>query len=256
MRVRYISCSRSEDEEGGRCELDSHADNCLLGRDAVALEEHIGEKFQLYGYKRDSGFSVVHTVRGALAYDLESGETLILTFNQAFYDPSLPNFLVNPNQMRENGVEVHDTPLRYGGESHAIKVAGLTMPLKSKGYVSYLSVRKPTEEEILHCTHISMTGSVWNPHSEEFQEVEDSLRYTRDISVLSSKINAIEPETLAQKLLTSRELAEKTLKATTIYATRNFNEGRYTSYGHRFRWLGRRRITGRFGRILFWTEVS
>ena len=35
--------------ETGRCELDSHADNCMLGRDAMVLEVYEGQRFQVYG---------------------------------------------------------------------------------------------------------------------------------------------------------------------------------------------------------------
>ena len=125
------------------------------------LEEYIGEKYHLYGYKKESGFTEVNTVKAALAYDLESGVTLILIFDQSFHDPTLPNSLINPNQMRENGLQVHDTPLRYGGSTHSIKTTeGIVINLQSKGYLSYFTVRKPTVEEVDSCPHVVMTGSV------------------------------------------------------------------------------------------------
>jgi len=69
--VRHVSLSHRVYEGGGRAELDSHADNCLLGRDAYVMEEYIGEKFHLFGYKTESGFAELHTMKAALAYDME-----------------------------------------------------------------------------------------------------------------------------------------------------------------------------------------
>ena len=145
---------------------------------------------------------------------------------------------------------MEETPLRYGGKSHTIQIDGFTIQLKSKGYISYFPGRKPTKDEMEHCPHINMTGPKWNPHPDEFEEIEDTLNHTRDISVLSLRVDGVEPAILAKRLMISRESVEKTLKATTIYAVRDFAEGRYSGYGHRFRWLGRRQISGRF-----WTDT-
>ena len=253
--VRHISYSYRSPEDSGRAELDSHADNCLLGRDALVLEEYLGEKYHLYGYKKENGYSEVHMVKAALAHDLENGSTIILIFDQSFYDATLPNSIINPNQMRENGVKVDDTPLRYGGTSHSLHTTeGFTIQLYSKGHLSYFSARKPTAEEMASCPHFVMTGSKWDPHSDEFDEIEQSHRDKMVSSTSTSRVDAIDPSVIAKMI--SRDDAEKTLKATTILAIRNFNEPRYSSYGHRFRWLGRRQNAGRFWTDPFFAQRS
>jgi len=153
--------------------------------------------------------------------------------------------------LRDTGVAVEDKPLRYGGTSHSIETTeGVTIPLRSKGYLSYFSVRKPTKEEMNSCPHVIMTGPVWDPHSIEFEDLEQSYR-DRIVSVANaSRVDAVDPSVITKRFMISHDVAEKTLKATTILAMRNFNEPRYSSYGHRFRWLGRRRIAGRF-----WTDT-
>jgi hypothetical protein len=51
-------------------------------------------------------------VKAAFAYDdPATGETFVLTFGQALYFGSKINHvLLNPNQIRANGIEVDDVP--------------------------------------------------------------------------------------------------------------------------------------------------
>jgi hypothetical protein len=64
-------------------------------------------------------------VKAALAYDdAETGETFILNINQALYFGSkVAHVLLNPNQMRSNGIIVEDVPrhLSRGLSTHSIQ---------------------------------------------------------------------------------------------------------------------------------------
>ena len=53
--VRRIGSIQADD--GGNCELDSHADNSMLGRDARILEMYQGQRYTVFGYKKDSSVS-------------------------------------------------------------------------------------------------------------------------------------------------------------------------------------------------------
>ena len=143
--VRRIGSVMSD--ESGRCELDSHADNVMLGRDAKILEMYEGQKFAVYGYKKDSAIER-YLCKACLAYDDPiSGKSFLLVFDQCFVDPDLPSSLLCPNQLRANGLTVDDVPKRYSKESsHSIKVGNLTIPLSCKGYVSYFNARSPIDE--------------------------------------------------------------------------------------------------------------
>ena len=91
-------------------------------------------------------------VQAGAAYDDPStGEIIILIINQGLYfGDSLPNSLINPNQMRANGLEVDDVPkhlLRDPSKStHSIYIPDhdIRLPLAIRGVISYLPIRKPT----------------------------------------------------------------------------------------------------------------
>jgi len=164
--------------------------------------------------------------------------------------------LINPNQLRENGLKVEDTPKRYNPASkHAITEDEIVIPLKSKGYISYIPVVKPSEVEVNKNPHIHMTGESWNPYDEDFELLESTAG--KEIMVISSnKTSAVDPVELGKRLLIPDQQAARTLEINTILASRTFNEPRYTRYGHRFRWLGRRRIEGRFYTDTFMAHPS
>jgi len=101
-----------------------------------------------------------------------------------------------------------------------------------------------------------MTGPSWNPHCPTFADIEESL-YSSQVSIVQTeKTYPVEPTVLAKKLMVSVDVAEKTMKATTLLASRNFSEPRYSGYGHRFRWLGRRRFNGRMYTDTFFAKPS
>ena len=120
------------------------------------------EKFNLYGYRKEDGGRVMNLVRGVLAYDVDPGKTVLLIFDQSFYDPTLSSSLLNPNQIRNHGITVNDTPLRYDPSStHSIRIPDkFDIHLKSRGYVSYFPVRKPTIEELETCEYVEMTSNL------------------------------------------------------------------------------------------------
>lgn len=218
-----------------RAELDTHADNCVLGKDTFIIEEFTGEKFKIYGYRKEDGYVERNIIKGALAYDFttgtNAGKTVILIFNQSFHDPNLQHSLVNPNQLRDRGHLVHDVSPRYGGKHEISFEDGLKIPLLEHGCLGYIPVRKPTMDEINTCTHIEMTSTEWDPQSNAVSKIERGQ-------------NQVEPGVLAKRWLVSPDIVEKTLKITTRYASQMYGEEpQYGHYGHRFRWLSRRRLS-------------
>ena len=80
------------------CELDTHADTCALGRNFTPLSF--------------TGRICIPIITGATAYTCqESGQTYILVINEGLWlGPKMSHSLLNPNQMRYNGITVHDNP--------------------------------------------------------------------------------------------------------------------------------------------------
>ena len=90
--------------------LDSHADTCCLGENALILANH-GKHVSVAPFISDLGkIDKVNIVTGAIAYDVpNSADIIILVVNQALYFPK--NFLNNllcPNQMRLNGLQIYE----------------------------------------------------------------------------------------------------------------------------------------------------
>ena len=164
--------------DSNRTELDSHADTCVAGAntiplwftdETVSVAPFIGE----YSPLKDVPIASVAT-----AWDSpEDGRTLLLIINEALYFGDRMNHtLLCPNQLRYNGIQVHDTPKAFDPKSpHAIIIPGQAhLPLHLHGVISFLETRKATEEEVLNCDRVELTSPApWNPFSELLQQREE-----------------------------------------------------------------------------------
>lgn len=167
-----------------RAELDSHADTCAVGDTAYILEytEKVVDVAPFSDeYKQ---MEEIPIVKAAFAYDdPATGETFILLFGQALYfGPKLKHALLNPNQMRSNGVEVDDIPRflapRNKDSTHSLYFPeeNIRIPLDLDGCISHFNVRTPTLQEINNCTTLSVTNHdvEWDPRSLNFKEQENA----------------------------------------------------------------------------------
>ena len=87
-------------------ETDSNADTCCLGTNFV-IKSHTGRSADVYPYdKAYKPITNVPIVAGATAYDDPiTHTTFILIFHEAlFYGKKLDHSLINPNQVRANGI--------------------------------------------------------------------------------------------------------------------------------------------------------
>ena len=175
-----------------RCELDSHADTCCLGNCYVLYQTDTAD---VSGFVESLGkIKEAGVITGVLAYDdPETGQTFLLYFHQALHLPQLKDkCLLNPNQMREAGIEVNDIPLKYlkpgdqNERSHSIiardtEMGELRIPLDLIGVLSQFRTRKPTKEEIDSIDpscHIDMTNErpEWQPNDSTPDVDERTLR--------------------------------------------------------------------------------
>jgi hypothetical protein len=176
----YATASTTKNNEILSCpaEFDSHADTCGVGATARIIE-YTGQTVEVSGFASSmNSIKNVPIVRAALAYDDPStGETLILILNQMLYfGDDLPHVLLNPNQLRSNGIVVDDIPRHLSDKSsHSIKIEEerIEIPLLLKGIILYFNVRTPTVEEIENLPCIELTSSSeWDPHSSLFEDLE------------------------------------------------------------------------------------
>jgi len=174
-----------------RVELDSHADTCAFGPACLILQSS-GDTVTVEPFS--SSCNVVPDVEIcslAVAYDCPTlFHTYILIFHQVLYIPSMRVHLINPFQLRDQGIEVNEVPLLHldpnaiETTSHSIvsRDHELHIPLSLKGTMSGFTCRMPTWEEVndvdqVKVTHVHMTSSDdWKPHSTTHSRLEDSLR--------------------------------------------------------------------------------
>ena len=143
----------------------------LLWNECQVLYE-IG-KADATGFHQDLGqVKGAKIVTAAVAYDnQENGDTYILIFNQVLFLPGLDHHLINPFQLRDNGILVNDIPLIHTNiedrttSTHSITVpsVNLQIPLQLNGVLSGFRVRKPTN------------GVISDPYSDAITMTADSL---------------------------------------------------------------------------------
>ena len=195
MNFRIGEFSATNHRDGGetRTELDTHADACVVGRNALIVQD-FNRPVDVSGY--DPGLGTkrnLRTVSGALAYDdPTNGNTVILVIHQAIHIPTMHHNLLTPMQLRMNDIRVRDIP-RFlidtrGSEEeeyHAITIPGneetatYTIPLSLHGIISFFPTRKPTAHEFDTCPRYELTyeAPIWDPTSTEFLDQERNAQH-------------------------------------------------------------------------------
>jgi hypothetical protein len=126
----------------------------------VSLSPFIGEY---------SPISDVPIASVATAWDNpDNGSMLILVINEALYFGDRMDYsLLCPNQLHWNGLVVNDVPPMFNPDKpQCISIPDkLEIPLKMRGVMSYIEMRKPTIDELAKCEHLELTSArPWNPN--------------------------------------------------------------------------------------------
>jgi hypothetical protein len=139
-------------------ELDSHANTCVLGHDALIILDYI-RPVSIVGYDESLRSKTYQTVSGVVAYDdSQTGRTLHLIINQAIHIPHLDHHLLCPMQCHVNDVTVNDLPKFLPtdptDQTHALTLTDpdnplqpVILPLILRGVTSVLNVRSTTIDE-------------------------------------------------------------------------------------------------------------
>ena len=165
-----ITLTDEELENGCRLGMDSHADMSCVGAHAHILEIFEGQVCNVLPFNDSySPLTNIKTVNAAFAYDSDDGKTYIVELNQCLdFTKTMKHSLLCPNQARINGVVIDDCPtaLDYHQRStHSIYFpeSEVRLPLLSKFPISFLPVRKPTEEELEFCQRLELTSpTTWD----------------------------------------------------------------------------------------------
>ena len=149
-------------------ESDSNADTCCLGRNFCILS-YTNRVVDVFAY--DTAIAPkqnIPIVSGATAYTCPyTDRTFILVFHESlFYGSQLDHSLINPNQVRHNGIDLWDNPFDPLCPLSIAVNGGLTIDLSMIGTKLQFETRVPTQKELSECEHIEMTCKLpWNPHS-------------------------------------------------------------------------------------------
>ena len=192
MRLRPSSVSSVlSNPYFSRCELDSHADTCCFGANCYVVAKS-NRTVDVTGFISDLGtVNEVSIASCAVAFDDPlTYTTVVIIFHQSLYfGDRLQNHLICPNQLRMNGVEVHECPrfldTNRSAKSHSLYFydGDYTLPLMLDGVISYFPCRKPTEREMQDCSRLEATyeSPSWEPYSSDFQRQEGAYhKETRD----------------------------------------------------------------------------
>ena len=85
---------------------------------------------------------------------------------------------------------MEDCPKQFNKNSgHSIRTScGLDIKLKLNGVISYISMRKPTDEELMNCVRVEMTEDChWDPYSRGFKASESTCNVS-GISEISKNL--------------------------------------------------------------------
>jgi hypothetical protein len=181
--------SQTDKECYGYLELDSHADTCTVGANCRIISVskkscNVTPYHPKYQAIRDCPI-----VPAGTAYtDPDSGITYILIVNQAIHvGHDLPTTLLNPNQMRSNGIIVDDCPKHLAPDpsvaTHSLFVPqhNLRIPLHLNGVISCIPSHYPSSLELETCQWIELTPSDdWDPHASSFVEEEEQMQVQLD----------------------------------------------------------------------------
>jgi hypothetical protein len=136
-------------------ELDSHADTCVLGHDALFFLDY-DTPVVVKSYDPSLRTKTYATISGGLAYDDPmTGEVYHLVINQAIHIPHLDHHLLCPMQCQVNDMIVDNTPKFLMSDPtdhmHALTIKDpdhpaqtVILPLALQGVTLLLNVRAPT----------------------------------------------------------------------------------------------------------------
>ena len=189
-KITDVTSNKHNYRDETTLELDSHADTCVLGRDALIVSNY-DRPVDVEGYDKTLGTKRYDTVSGVLAYDHPlTGEVYHLIVHQAIHIPHLDHHLLCPMQCRVNDVKVSEVPKCMTDdptdETHALTIyddddptQATHFPLALRGVTSLLNVRKPTLDEynsdVHRRFHLTSEHLTWDPSTTMYEEQEAAM---------------------------------------------------------------------------------
>ena len=154
-------------------ECDTDADTCCLGKN-FKIYQRTNRSAEVYSYDPKAPPKIIPIVTGATSYDDPiTEETIVLLFHEClYYGTQLEHSLINPNQIRYNGIDTWDNPFDKS-RNFGIEIDNSTfIPFSTKGTKIYFKSRTPTYDELRDCRRIDMTSmNEWNPSEVQLKSI-------------------------------------------------------------------------------------
>lgn len=158
-----------EHQRGTRLGIDSWADTNCAGKHAF-VEEFVVDKFVTAGGFSTSLGSIpdLPIANVLYAYDADDSKTYIIECNNSIYlGDRMDDSLMNPIQAEESDVRVDTRPKRYYSDPHAQTITfpcGTMIPVEYDGALPFISICRPTADEIHVCPRLVMSAKFpWDP---------------------------------------------------------------------------------------------
>ena len=106
LHVAWLGSYAQVSDHDTRTELDSHADTTAVGSSTALVIHNYEQPISVHGYTGEIlPDENCHVVSAMVAYDHpETGDTLMLVFNQTILIDKLPTNLVSPMQLHDVGI--------------------------------------------------------------------------------------------------------------------------------------------------------
>jgi len=195
----------------------------------MRVVELTGEECEVQGFSSELGSTKNIPIVAAITAwtNPNTGETIILRFNQIlWYGDRLPVSLINPNQLRHQGVPVCDD-ITDGDRYFGIELEDdYKVPFNMSGTRVSFETRVPTADEERECRHFTMTcDESWDPatvvigrvqtlQGKERTELRSLISGVTRGEVLSSNPNYLEQplsaisDTLDDRIFTERVISK------------------------------------------------
>jgi hypothetical protein len=188
-------------------DLDSHADQCAVGRNYLVVHDYERGPMNVSGYDPSAPIAMMNlkTVSVALAYEGPvTGKTVILMVHRAILIvmPDLSHNLLSIVQVRMKDILINETPLFltkcFIDLTHTIPTedppdAPYVIPLSLHGVTSTFPTKKPTVDEFETLPHLTLTSEdpMYDLYDVSFAAEEAEL--TRYLSKIGDRIGALPP---------------------------------------------------------------
>ena len=182
-RVMSVRSGENEGEESmSRTDLDSHANMAVVERHAYILSD-MGRTAEVNPFMPDYKLMQVPIINAAVQYECPYCGTLhVLVIRNALHVPSVRHNLVPPFMIREEGIQVNDTPKIQVNDpttsDHSIYFpeTNFRIPLSLWGVFSYFPSSKPTAQTLQETEEVYLLApSRWNPHCDSYAQNEENM---------------------------------------------------------------------------------